>query len=116
LQIFSTFPQHKKTKGRTMKLALVGLLALPLAGAFTPAATGRAFTLSKISMEKVVTGREGKAATSAEEDLMLTSQIILKHAEKERTSWSILQKVRIFLNNKYLWFFRNRRPNKRGRW
>jgi hypothetical protein len=34
---------------------------------------------------EVVTGREGKAATSAEEDLMLTLQIILKHDERSVT-------------------------------
>jgi hypothetical protein len=66
-----------------MKLAL-GLLALPLAGAFTPTATKRALTLTKLSME-VVTGREGKAANSAEEDLLLTMKIILDHAERSTT-------------------------------
>jgi hypothetical protein len=98
-----------------MKLALVGLLALPLAGAFAPAATRMAFTSTKLSIE-VVTGREGKAATSAEEDLMLTSQILLGGAGKERT-WPKLQKVRklvvycmSFLNNKYPSFFRKKRP------
>jgi hypothetical protein len=67
-----------------MKLAVVGLLALPLAGAFAPAAPKMAFPSTKLSME-IVTGREGKAAISAEEDLALTLAIILKHDERSAT-------------------------------
>jgi hypothetical protein len=74
-----------KKKAGTMKLALAILLALPFAGgAFTPMVTKMAFTSTKLSME-VVTGREGKAATSAEDDLLLTLKIILDHAERSTT-------------------------------
>jgi methionine-rich copper-binding protein CopC len=69
-----------------MKLALARLLTLPFAGAFIPMAAKMAFSSTKVSMgAEVVTGREGKAAKSAEEDIMLTMKIILDHADRSAT-------------------------------
>lgn len=67
----------------TMKISAVAILALPLCGAFAPATVSRpAFGTS---LNAVVTGPTGKAATSKEEDLALTLQIILDHDKRSTT-------------------------------
>jgi hypothetical protein len=65
-----------------MKFAVAALLALPAAAAFQ--APRPAFFTSQLSAT-VVTGFEGKAASSFEEDLALTLQIIYDHDKRSTT-------------------------------
>ena len=63
-----------------MKFALASLLVIGSAAAFAPSAVVRpAFA----SLAATVTGFEGKAATSKEEDSNLTYQVIMDHIDAE---------------------------------
>jgi len=67
----------------TMKFATAAvLLALPAVSAFAPASRP-AFSARSSSLNVVVTGPEGKAAASAEEDLELTYKVIMAHVDTE---------------------------------
>jgi hypothetical protein len=66
-----------------MKFAVAALLALPAVAAFQ--APRPAFASTSQLYSTVVTGFEGKAATSFEEDLALTLQIILDHDKRSTT-------------------------------
>lgn len=68
-----------------MKFSTATLIALPLASAFCPAPLAH-FGSTKLGMSAaLVTGPTGTAATSAEEDLALTLQIIMDHANRSST-------------------------------
>jgi hypothetical protein len=66
-----------------MKIAVAALLALPVASAFVHTASRPTFGTR---LSAVVTGPGGKAAKSAEEDLMLTLKIIMDHQERSTTA------------------------------
>ena len=67
-----------------MKLSAIAVLALPaLASAFAPSSVSRPAFASSLSMAGPKTGPEGKAATSKEEDMDLTYQVIMDHIEAE---------------------------------
>jgi hypothetical protein len=66
-----------------MKIAVAAILALPVASAFVNTASLRTFGTR---LSAVVTGPSGKAAKSAEEDLMLTLKIIMDHQERSTTA------------------------------
>jgi hypothetical protein len=65
----------------TMKVITAALLALPVAGAFAPPARSAVNT----GLFAVLTGPQGKAATSKEEDIALTLKIIMDHDPRSST-------------------------------
>ena len=65
-----------------MKISAAALLALPLVSGFAPVSR-TPFGTSLAST--VVTGPEGKAAATKEEDIMLTLKIIMDHAARSTT-------------------------------
>jgi hypothetical protein len=69
-----------------MKVTVASLFALPVvAAAFVPQACQPAFSSTRLLSSVVTTGPGGKAATSAEEDLMLTLRIIMDHDSRSTT-------------------------------
>lgn len=74
-----------------MKIAISGLLALPVAGAFAPSNvafqrhSSSPLSASAVAAATIVTGPKGKPATSFEEDLMLTLQVIKDHDARSTT-------------------------------
>jgi hypothetical protein len=72
-----------------MKFSTAAILALPAVAAFQPAfvhqSKSSSSSLTRLSVA-VVTGPKGKAAASAEEDLMLTLQIIMDHQDRSTTA------------------------------
>ena len=68
-----------------MKLSLAVAGFLPLSGAFAPIASKPAFASSRLSDTAIVTGPEGKAASSKEEDMALTLQLIMAHDARSVT-------------------------------
>ncbi len=66
-----------------MKFQLLAIFSLPVASAFmqTPSSFG---VKTKLSMG-IVTGPQGKAASSAEEDLELTLRLIMDHEARSAT-------------------------------
>ena len=66
-----------------MKFAVASLLALPAVVAFqAPRPAFASTTTSQLSATVLVTGLDGKAASSFEEDLALTLKIILDHENR----------------------------------
>jgi hypothetical protein len=68
-----------------MKFSVAAILALPAVVAFQAPRPAFASTTSQLSATVLVTGLEGKAASSFEEDLALTLQIILDHEMRSTT-------------------------------
>ena len=67
-----------------MRFSITTILALPAVTTAFVQTTRPAFRTG-LSMSDVITGPEGKAASSAEEDLMLTLRIIMDHEERSST-------------------------------
>ena len=65
-----------------MKVLAPALLSLPFTGALVPLNSRPTF---KTGLSAVLTGPAGKAASSLEEDIMLTLQIIRDHDERSTT-------------------------------
>lgn len=66
-----------------MKFSAVVLLALPAVSAAFAPSSRPAFGARSVALNAVVTGPEGKAAASAEEDLELTYKVIMAHVDSD---------------------------------